>query len=96
MGVQAQLVDLAESVEAIQFVGDDCAKNNAWEIVRWVSASGGHAHYQTVDMANGRVVIGTPEGDVEAFPGWWVIRDANGAFHPCRPSLFDAITGMTG
>ena len=48
------------------------------------------AHYQTIGMANGRVVVTNPGGDEEAFPGDWVVRDAAGEFSACKADIFAA------
>jgi hypothetical protein len=83
-------------VEAIQLVGDDCAKNNAFEIIGWVLRCGRHAHYQTIGMANGRVVVTSSGGeDEEAFPGDWVVRDADGEFSACKADVFAADYELT-
>lgn len=90
MSVQRFRTRLGGEAEAIQLVGDDCAKNNAFEIIGWVLRCGKHAHYQTIGMANGRVVVTNSTGDEEVFPGDWVVRDADGEFSACKADIFAA------
>lgn len=39
--------------------------------------------------SDGRVVIHTPEGDMTADVGDYVIRGVQGEFYPCKPSIFE-------
>ncbi len=36
------------------------------------------------------VIIPTPEGDLCASPGDWVIRGIQGEYYPCKPDIFAA------
>lgn len=36
-----------------------------------------------------RAVIPTPEGDMTASPGDWIIRGVKGEFYPCKPDIFE-------
>lgn len=41
-------------------------------------------------QASERVVIHTPEGDVVAKPGDWIITGVKGEQYPCRADIFEA------
>lgn len=38
----------------------------------------------------GHIVISTPEGEMAAMPGDWIIRGVAGEFYPCKPAIFEA------
>ena len=44
-------------------------------------------HY--IDPATGHLMIRTPEGDMAAKLGWWVIQGVQGEFYPCSPDVFE-------
>ena len=35
-----------------------------------------------------RLVISTPEGDMTASPGDWIIKGVKGEYYPCKPDIF--------
>ena len=35
------------------------------------------------------LIVKTPEGDMRANSGDWVIEDGNGEVYPCKPDIFD-------
>ncbi|WP_280319934.1 hypothetical protein [Nocardia wallacei] len=74
-------------IEAMHFDG---TSGSASGIVAWVLAGGGQAHFETVAMADGAVVIETLEGDMRATLGDWVIRGVAGEHYPCKPDIFAA------
>ena len=39
---------------------------------------------------NGSLIIQTPEGDMTANPGDWVIKGVKGELYPCKPDVFEA------
>lgn len=38
----------------------------------------------------GDLFIPTPEGDMRASRGDWIIRGVKGEFYPCKPDIFEA------
>jgi hypothetical protein len=71
-------------VEAVRWEPDDFGRNrNTWgwwpEARKWkVSA---------VDLT---LFIPTLEGEMQARPGDWIIREIKGEFYPCKPDIFAA------
>ena len=65
-------------------------------IVRWILDEGGRAHYETVQMQDGHIVIQTLEDGPDwiakhvASPGDWIIQGIQGEFYPCKPDIFEA------
>lgn len=51
----------------------------------------------TADALGMAVLINTPEGQMRADPGDWVIKGVKGEFYPCKPDIFaatyDEVTG---
>lgn len=41
--------------------------------------------------ADGALMIRTPDGDMAAVYGDWIVRWADGEFYPCRPHFFEMI-----
>ncbi len=37
---------------------------------------------------DGSVLIKTPEGTMQGFPGDWIIRGVNGEYYPCKTDIF--------
>jgi hypothetical protein len=37
----------------------------------------------------GDPIIPTPEGDMRAPVGWWVVKGVEGEWYTCRPSVFE-------
>lgn len=65
-------------IEAVHFFDEESANF----IVGWTGAErveGGRA-----------LLISTPEGDLRADLGDWVIRGIQGEFYPCKPDIFAA------
>lgn len=83
------------TIEAIFYNG---TAERATAIIDWILASGGTATYHCAlgehdDVRDCReaehiVKIHTLEGDMDAPPGWWVIRGLQGEFYPCRTDIF--------
>jgi len=49
-------------------------------------------------MPPGKFRINTSEGAIDASPGYWIIKDVEGNFYPCRDSVFNktyAIADLT-
>jgi len=38
----------------------------------------------------GSIIIHTPEGDMGASEGDWIIKGIKGEFYPCKPDIFEA------
>lgn len=64
-------------VEAVVWTGD-----NIGEICKFAFGCA----YPLID---GRLVIGTIEGAVEASFGDYIIKGVNGEFYPCKPDIFE-------
>lgn len=67
-------------VEAVQYDGA-----NAVEIIEFTNReafkNGGKSDYLTIQ---------TPEGDMIATTGDWIIKGIKGEFYPCKPDIFEA------
>ncbi len=63
-------------IEAVQFNGDI-------EVLRLFC-------WQARFTQDNRVVIPTPEGQMECKPKDWVIKGIQGEFYPCKPDIFEA------
>jgi hypothetical protein len=73
-------------IEAVQFDGSSTCKA---AIRRWMEGfEFVTATVQTRDLSD--FVIQTPEGDMYASPGDWIIRGVQGEFYPCKPDIFEA------
>lgn len=75
-------------IEALIWDGTD----ECWvEIAQWLGAEHG-TRAQVVDAANGerRVYIDTPEGEMAASPGDYIIKGVKDEFYPCKPDIFAA------
>ncbi|MFD3835338.1 hypothetical protein ACFWWC_03650 [Streptomyces sp. NPDC058642] len=62
------------------------------ECVALAEWCGGRSHMMN-DADSGiedHILIHTPEGDMRALPGDWVIRGVKGEFYPCKPDIFAA------
>lgn len=70
-------------VEAIQFDGKNC-----FEILKFMGRA---CDIWNADLLqNDRPVIWTPEGDMAASVGDWIIKGIKGEFYPCKPDIFEA------
>ena len=71
-------------IEAMQYTGDNLADCLVWACgVSRESAEG----CQVMRLP---LVITTPEGDMTASPGDWIIKGVKGEFYPCKPDIFAA------
>ena len=79
-------------IEAVQWDGSAA---QATVIIDWVlSHEDGLATFHCPDecpeTVEGHTIrIATLEGDMDARPGWWIIRGIKGEFYPCEPEVFD-------
>lgn len=51
-----------------------------------------HAFLSDAQWESGRhesLIIETPEGNMRADAGDWIIRGVKGEFYPCKPDIFD-------
>ena len=69
-------------IEAIQFTG------NFDEIEKSV---GGDA-----ELRDGKLVVATLEGPLNASLDDWIIKGIKGEFYPCKPDIFDATYERVG
>jgi len=69
-------------IEAIQFTG------NFDEIEKFV---GGDA-----ELRDGKLVVATLEGPLNASLDDWIIKGIKGEFYPCKPDIFDATYERVG
>ncbi|QXX74211.1 hypothetical protein [Methylovirgula sp. HY1] len=68
-------------IDAVQFNG-----KNTQAIMIWAAGS-------TVVIRSGTpdcLTVATPEGDMLASLGDWIIRGVKGEFYPCKPDIFEA------
>ena len=73
-------------VEAVRWDG---TVRGATAIIDWVLAGGGTARYRD-DEPHHCIAVNTLDGSMHALPGYWVIKDAEGEFCPCKPDIFEA------
>jgi hypothetical protein len=70
-------------IEAIQYLGGgDFAEPR---LPQWMWDALEHG---TAMNRRGELVIRTPEGDMVANPGDWVICGVKGELYPCKPDIF--------
>jgi len=69
-------------IEAIQFTG------NFDEIEKFV---GGDA-----ELRDGKLVVATLEGPLNASLDDWIIKGVKGEFYPCKPDIFEATYDRVG
>ncbi len=78
-------------IEAMKFFGDH---DNCLECYNWVNGvtertlsniKKAHDHV----FENGGIIITTPEGDMKASIGDYIIKGINGEFYPCKPDIFE-------
>ena len=43
-----------------------------------------------IRLAGDILLIKTPEGEMQAKPGDWIIRGVKGEIYPCKPDIFEA------
>lgn len=70
----------------------DGTAEGATAIINWVLRYGSTATYHCTDIctigAPHTIRIPTPEGDMMASVGDWIIRGVQNEFYPCKPSIF--------
>lgn len=49
----------------------------------------GELHMSNWAEKEGGLYIFTPEGEMRADPGDWIIKGVKGEFYPCKPDIFD-------
>lgn len=69
------------AVEAMQYTVESCLRIHKWM---------GLEHEDTNAHCDEGILIPTPEGEMNARPGDWVIRGIKGEFYPCKPDIFEA------
>lgn len=57
---------------------------NMWDVRDFIASAGIDANVVTRDCLR----IHTLEGNMDAFPGDWVIRGVAGEFYPCKDAIF--------
>ena len=78
---------LPVEIEAAQWNPGDLLQ--AGEVVGWLMAHGADFHHPSGMGETTTLAIKTPEGEMLARPGWWVIRGVAGEFYPCDPGVFE-------
>ena len=92
-GSPTTYVSIPVEIVAVQWDGSAL---HADTIIEWIRAAGGRANYRCEDVhtpENSRIeghhiVIRTPEGDMKASGGWWIIKGTEDEFYPCKDSVF--------
>lgn len=69
-------------IEAIQWNGA-----NHLICETFMKGSGAYISYEFSQI--GEIVVPTPEGNMLASPGDWIIKGVNGEFYPCKSDIFD-------
>ncbi len=72
-------------VEAVRFNG-----SNQAEVLRFAFPGMSAETATSAQIMRLPVVIVTPEGEVTAGPGDWIVRAADGEVHRCKPGIFAA------
>lgn len=82
-----------ESHRAVdQFIGG-AAHHEHWDARNWAFDPEVNEYIDTTeapDLTTSMIEIHTLEGDMEANPGWWIIKGVKGEFYPCDPEVFAA------
>lgn len=75
------------TIEAVQWTGENIQK------IKEFAGAAAKIHYQytaiTPDLPNIILVLDTLEGEMHASKGDYVIKDADGEFCVCKPSVFE-------
>jgi hypothetical protein len=82
-----QFVMKPVEIEARQLNG---TVESANRILGWIGSNGRDAKRVHATRPELGLVIHALEGEMRAEPGDWIIRSAEGAFHPCKPDIFAA------
>lgn len=72
-------------IEAKQFLPGTPAVD---ALTGWLTANG--VDYWLTGHELPSLMIPTPEGEMQASPGDWVIKGVKGEFYPCKPDIFAA------
>ena len=77
-------------VEAVRLTAWDGLGNRTAErcsLVTWLNNCGA----DFIDgFLDGKLLLRTLEGDMQASVGDWIIRGIAGEFYPCKPDIFEA------
>ena len=71
-------------VEAMRLPEEN--EDPAQELIDWLNDQ----ERVVLSGRNGSLIIQTPEGDMTANPGDWVIKGVKGELYPCKPDVFEA------
>lgn len=83
---------LSRRVEFTAMFWDGSAAE-AGMILEWVAEYDGSATFKETNETSHRqyseIRIHTMDGFVAAPPGYWIVKDEDNDFYPCKPSAFD-------
>jgi len=76
-------------IEAMQYTDND----SATQIIEWALSHEATINYWCENGEECRreehvLRIPTLEGNMDARPGWWIIKGIQGEFYPCDPDIF--------
>jgi len=93
--------------EYIQFTGED--NKNIVDVYNFLEGANAESQMEIksygknfeIDFCNGTcrvgdIIIKTPEGDMRAVHGDYIIKGVNGKFYPCKPDIFEKTYKLSG
>lgn len=74
-------------IEAMQYTAENCRAIHKWAgLGEHGESNNGPGYY----CGGTSIFIPTLEGNIEAKPGDWIIKDIKGEFYLCKPDIFEA------
>lgn len=72
-------------VDAVCFV-----EGSGREVLMWAGKESGIGiSFKSNRYEGETLLIPTPEGEMRAMPGDYIIKGVNGEFYPCKPDIFE-------
>ena len=71
-------------VEAMQYNNNA----NSYKVLHQINEAQSLKNKPFATLVNGKMIIPTLEGDMEAAPGDWIIKGIKGEFYSCKPDIF--------
>lgn len=75
-------------IEAFQYTGDECFRNEA--VPKWIveSFDTGVLHWAVVPWILSKLCIETLEGEMQVSVGDYIIKGVRGELYACKPDIF--------
>lgn len=76
-------------IDAVHYSGSPESRRAVLEFTGVNAPNAGTIYWRALPVG-GEIVIRTPEGDLIASEGDWIIRGIKGEVYPCKPDIFAA------